>query len=372
MKPYLSKSLPVATRIAAAVAAVLAGSYSVSAQTSGAFTFANVGTGNSDALVGLSTSKTYLDAYNLNDTANLTINGVLFTGINGANPAVPGVFSTTGLTSVFNGGGTNPGGVLGTLTNKFVYGSLLVPEVYTYSNLVVGQTYVITYYNRSWEAAATSPTVGGRRMNLSAGGASTGTYSTYDEDNGATAQGSLNVLRYTFQATGTSQTITLTNLVSGTTEHNYGFTLEQTFNNNWTGGTSASTSTWSVAPPLIAGSNANFGAQPTPTTFDLDIPVTLGHVQFNGTNAWTITGANTLTLQADVGGAVSLSALAGSHTISPNITLASSSLLKLEPVMHLRAKHEGMEIISVLYYTLGVEPLGWQRSRPIPPTIPAT
>ena len=104
-------------------------------------------------MVGLSTTKTYLDAYNLGEAVNLTINGVLFTGVAGINPTVAGVFSTTGLTNAYPGGGTNPAGVLGSLTNKFVYGANSVAEVFTYSNLTVGQTYVVTFYNRSWDAS---------------------------------------------------------------------------------------------------------------------------------------------------------------------------------------------------------------------------
>ena len=97
----LSRSIhhAAALSFAAAVAAAFAGAPSASAQ-SGAFTISgNLGTGNSDALVGLSTTKTYLDAYNFGEAVNLTINGVLFTGVGGANPTVAGVFSTAGLVS---------------------------------------------------------------------------------------------------------------------------------------------------------------------------------------------------------------------------------------------------------------------------------
>ncbi len=315
-----------ALSLAAAVAAVLAGASSASAQSSGAFTISgSLGTGNSDALVGLSTTKTYLDAYNLGEAVNLTINGVLFTGVAGTNPLVTGVFSTTGLTAAYPGGGTNPGGVLGSLTNKFVYGSQT--ESFTYANLVVGQTYVVTFYNRSWDA------VPNRVQNLTASGASVGAAAAYDED-AAAGQGNLNLLRYTFQAASTSQTLSFVALVAGNTDHQYGFTLEQTFNNTWTGGANWTSSTWSggaAVAPNLAGSNANFTAQAAPTTIDLDANRTVGHIQFDGANAWTIGSAvaNTLTLQADIGGAATLSALSGSHTITPNITLSSPTLLKL-------------------------------------------
>src|SRR4051812_17352879 len=100
--------------LAAAVAAVLAGAHTASAQ-SGAFTFSgDLGTGNSDALVGLTTTKTYLGAYDFGITpGNVLVNGVQFTGIAGVNPTVAGVFSTTGLTNQHAGAGAVPGGQLG-------------------------------------------------------------------------------------------------------------------------------------------------------------------------------------------------------------------------------------------------------------------
>ena len=312
--------------LAAAVATVLA--RTASAQTSGAFTFSgDLGLGNSDALVGLSTAKTYVGAYNLGQAdGNVTINGVLFTGIPGTNPAAAGVFSTTGLTSQHPGAGAVPGGQLGVLTTAFVYGATTVPEVFTFNNLVVGQTYVVSFYSKAWDTGA-------RTQNLSAAGASVATTATYNQ-NTAPVVGSLNVLRYTFQAATPTQTLTFAQAVSGTTNHQYGFSLEQTFNNNWTSGTTWTTSTWTggaATAPNSAGSNANFAAQGAPTTIDLDANRTVGHIQFDGASPWTIssTGGNTLTLQTDVGGAATLSALSGSHTIAPNITLSSPNLLKL-------------------------------------------
>jgi fibronectin-binding autotransporter adhesin len=312
--------------LAAAVATVLAGSHVASAQTTGAFTFSgDLGNGDLDASVGLSTTKTYLDAYNLGTATNVIINGVTFTGVGGANPTAAG-FSTTGLPTV-GSGGTNPGGQLGVLTNTYVEGSGTTPEVFTFSNLTAGQAYVVSFYNKA-------SSTGTRVQNLSASGASVGTGS-YDE-NTASAEGNLNVLRYTFQAGSTTQTISFTAAAANPTspDRQYGFSLEQTFNNTWTGGNTWTTSTWTggaAVPPNSAGSNANFTAQAAPTTIDLDASRTVGHIQFAGANAWTIgnPGGNTLTLQADVGGAATLSALSGSHTIAPNITLASPTTLKL-------------------------------------------
>ncbi|MEK0448181.1 MAG: hypothetical protein RL088_449 [Verrucomicrobiota bacterium] len=106
----------------------------------GEFSAVNMGTGNSDTLVGLNANKTFLHAYNLNDTANVTVNGVTFTAVNGANPTVAGVFATSGLGSVYGGGGTNPAGQLGLITNKFVYGAGTTTQAVTLNNLTVGNT----------------------------------------------------------------------------------------------------------------------------------------------------------------------------------------------------------------------------------------
>src|SRR5215204_6528628 len=251
--------------LTAAVAAVLAGNRPASAQTSGAFTFSgNLGSGDSDALVGLSTSKTYVGAFNFGTGAgNVTVNGVTFVGVPGINPSVPGVFSTTGLANEHAGAGAVPGGQLGLVTTGFVYGNALTPEVLTYTNLVVGQTYVVSFYNKAWDT-------GLRVQNLTAGGASTATTFQYDQ-NTAPIVGSLNVLRYTFQAASTTQTLTFAPAVSGNTNHQYGFSLEQTFNNTWTSGADWTASTWTggaAAAPNSAGSNANFTAQAAPTSIN--------------------------------------------------------------------------------------------------------
>src|SRR6187431_1996272 len=137
--------------LTAAVAAVLASNRPASAQTSGAFTFSgNLGLGDSDAFVGLDTNKTYVGAYNFGIGAgNVTVNGVTFIGVPGTNPSVPSVFSTTGLTNQHAGAGAVPGGQLGLLTTAFVYGNAATPEVLTYTNLVVGQTYVVSFYSKA-------------------------------------------------------------------------------------------------------------------------------------------------------------------------------------------------------------------------------
>ena len=289
----------------------------------GEFSAVNLGAGNSDTAVGLSANKSFLHAYNLGEAVNVSVNGVSFTGVAGANPTVASVFSTSGLGNVYGGGGTNPAGQLGALTNKFVYGATTVAEVVTLSNLTIGNTYIYTLYTRSWEATA-------RAANMTATGASVtpGGFS-FNENVGATAQGDLVMMRYTFQATSTTQTISAAPAVSGTTIHMTAFTTENVFNNSWSSGTNWTTATWGgPGVPNSAGSNANFSAQGVPTSINLNANVTAGHVQFDGANAWTVSGSNTLNLQADAGGVSTISAKSGSHTISAPISLANN-LMKL-------------------------------------------
>ena len=281
----------------------------------GQFSWANLGTGDSDALVGLSAGKTYLENVNLLGGA-LTINSVPFTASTVNNPTGTGLGGTTwglaGLTATFGGGGTNPAGTLGTLTNDFIYGGN--PASLTLGNLTVGQNYILTFYCRSWEAA------GARTQWLSASNGPSGIY--YDEDYGATGQGSLGLLRYTFQATSPTQSVSIAPDVGGTTMHLYGFGTEHlTFDKSWTGGSDWTTATWSSAgAPNAQGANANFPTQGTPNAINLDANQTVGHLQFDGANAWTLAGANILTLQADAGAVSVLSVPTGTHTLSTAVT----------------------------------------------------
>jgi len=242
----------------------------------------------------------------------------LFTG-SGASPNPSGAgWGITGNTLAFGGGGTLPGGVLGGLTNKFIYGGQ--PEILTLTGLTVGETYVITFYNRSWEAA------GARVQSFTASGASTSATS-FDENIGAAGQGDLNLLRYTFQAGTDTQAISIAPANPLNTFHNYAFSNEQVFNNSWSAGSDWTTATWGTpGVPNSAGANATFAAQGAPTAINLDASQTVGHVQFDGAPAWTVStnNASTLTLQADVGGVSVLSAKSGTHTISAPVTFANN------------------------------------------------
>ena len=189
----------------------------------GIFTTAYLG-GNSanppdlDASIGLSTGKTYLTAVNFNGSA-VTINGVPFAASSGGNPSGTD-YSISGIPDTYSGFTSQVSGNLGTLLSSFIYGGS--PGEYNFSGLTPGQTYVITYYGVSFDPA------GERVQNLTTSDGATG---TYDVDMDAPAAGYANLLRYTFQATAATETITATPQVSGYTLHTYGLSMEQTFNN---------------------------------------------------------------------------------------------------------------------------------------------
>lgn len=95
-----------------------------------------LGTTDQTANVGLSSLKTYVEAIDLGDAGNTTVNGVVFTGsgILG-NPSGTG-WAITGTPSRNAGGGTLIAGSLGSLMNNFIYGGN--PEVLTLTGLTVG------------------------------------------------------------------------------------------------------------------------------------------------------------------------------------------------------------------------------------------
>ncbi len=130
------------------------------------------------------------------------------------------------------------------------------------------------------------------------------------------------------------KTITLTPQVAANTMHVYGFSTEQVFNNSWVSGAFTwGTATWldsatgTSVLPTYAGSNAYLTAQAAPTTITLDAAGdTVGHIQFDGTNSWTIAGSSLLTLQTDPGGVSVLSTLDGTHTIVAPVSMQNNVL----------------------------------------------
>jgi autotransporter-associated beta strand protein len=312
----------------------------------GIFSTTYLGAGKFDSTVGLSTSKTYLTAVNFNGGA-VTINGVPFAASSGGNPSGTD-FSISGIPDTYSGFGSQVQGNLGTLLSTFIYGGNNPSSVYTFSGLTPGQTYVVTYYTSSWEAA-------GARLQdvVTSDGGST----TYDVDMGAPGQGYGNLLRYTFVANAATETITGTPVNAGNTWHTYGLSLEQTFNNTTqpSGNSNWSALTWSTGTaPNGPDTNASFLAAAAPTTITLDTPVTLGYLQFAGSNSYLLSGANALTVQADAGGTALLNAMGGSHTISVPIVLNSNAAQLGSGTMTLSGAVSGSGGLSVNAGVLGL------------------
>ena len=311
----------------------------------GAFSASDpLGNGNLDASVGLSAAKTYTHAYNIRG-GDVTVNGVLFTGVDNFT-GVDGSFTMSGWSSIYgpdDGGRViGAGSGLNTLLSTFNYNGSM--NLLTLTNLVAGQTYILTFYNKAWLAAGNDRVL--------AVTSSSGAATTFDENMGGDVNA--NLLRYTFTASGDSEWVKFVTLISGTM-HFYGFTTEQAFANAWSGGADWTTATWGApGVPNGPGANAVFAAQGAPTAINLDGPVTVGHIQFDGANAWTVSGANPLTLQADVGGVSVLSTPSGSHTISSDITLNNDLMKEGVGSLTLAGTVSGSGAVSVNAGTLEI------------------
>ena len=213
--------------------------------------------------------------------------------------------------NAYGGGGTLPAGVLGTLDNVFIYGGN--PGKFYLTNLTAGQTYVLTFYARAWEGA------GARRQNITT---TSGASTMYDVDMNALVQGQANLLRYAFVASTNNEVLTITPQVAANTMHTYGFSTEQVFNKSWVSGANWTSATWSpTGGPNAPGANAYFTAPGSPTIITLDAAQTVGNLQFDGANAWTLARANILTLSPDVGAVSVLSTPSGTHSISAPVVL---------------------------------------------------
>ena len=108
-----------------------------------------------DATSGVDGSKTYTHAYNFGRSgASTTINGIPFTGRSGANPAVAGSFSTTGLPNVLPFDDVNHvTGASKVMATDFVYGGdgNNVVETLSINGLFAGGEYLATIYSVAWD-----------------------------------------------------------------------------------------------------------------------------------------------------------------------------------------------------------------------------
>lgn len=94
-------------------------------------------------------------------------------------------------------------------------------------------------------------------------------------------------------------------------------------------GTWSTASNWDPSSPNSSGIKAIFGGTITaPRTVTLDASKTVGKIEFNNAHAYTISGANTLTLSNGVL-AADITVFNGSHSIASNLALASSLELNI-------------------------------------------
>ncbi|MGA2656949.1 MAG: immunoglobulin domain-containing protein [Verrucomicrobiota bacterium] len=117
-------------------------------------------TGDTD--IGVDSTFFYTHAYSFANSANVTVNGVLFTGIPGVEPQVPGQFYTTNLSNTYGGDTGNAVDQTSTgwgIAQNFDYGGTLPVgdyEAITILGLTPGSQYVATIYSTAWDAASTN------------------------------------------------------------------------------------------------------------------------------------------------------------------------------------------------------------------------
>jgi hypothetical protein len=158
-------------------------------------------TGDEDS--GISSANTYTHAYNFGETASVVVNGVTFTGVGGANPAVAGRFSYTAPTVLTGNAQNNLAGSSRDLGNAFVYGSP-TPRL-TLEGLTPGAPYRLKLFG-----AGFGPNDGRRASTFMGGGES------LSVDENVLGQGNGIIVNYDFTATGTTEVIESRVLAAGT------------------------------------------------------------------------------------------------------------------------------------------------------------
>jgi len=97
-------------------------------------------------------------------------------------------------------------------------------------------------------------------------------------------------------------------------------------NGNWSTATN-----WSGGVPNVVGATAILGSIITqPRTVTVDVLITVGRIDFDDTNAYTVAGSNAITLDVTSGSA-QINVANGNHTISAPITLADDAVITVTP-----------------------------------------
>jgi beta-glucanase (GH16 family) len=111
----------------------------------------------------------------------------------------------------------------------------------------------------------------------------------------------------------------------------YSISLRPTWKNDQSGTWSDTTKWTDSISPNTAGADVLFGSAITqPRTVTVDSPKTIGRMTFDNSSAYTIGGAQTLTLNGG-GGVSQINVLNGSHTVSSPLFLQTSTAVTVTP-----------------------------------------
>jgi hypothetical protein len=100
--------------------------------------------------------------------------------------------------------------------------------------------------------------------------------------------------------------------------------------------------------PNCVDATANFSTNITaPSTVTMDSPVTLGTINFDSTQSYTLAGTGSLTLQVSSGKA-SINVLAGGHEISVPVVINSDTVISGSGTLDLSGGISGNHALTIL------------------------
>ncbi len=235
------------------------------APSSGAWT---VDAWNDDSTSGVDPTFFYTHAYAFNNSANPTINGVPFTGVPGASPAVSGRFSTTYFANATSRA-SNITGDSATMGDPFVYGGTVPAgafQIIDIQGLTPGTQYVATVFSYAFD----DPSLTIRWVTFSANG----DYLTVNQDQFGLNNGIRVSYRYTADTNG-SATIKISPInPANVSFHVCGFCNREAVSRD-------------VAPIINTPPLGTVVAPGLPVTFSVavqGIPAPTYQWRFNGTN----------------------------------------------------------------------------------------
>jgi hypothetical protein len=122
--------------------------------------------------------------------------------------------------------------------------------------------------------------------------------------------------------------------LGGSTNYHLDFVVSAppvpTWNVNANGNWSAA-GNWTGGVPNTVGARAVFGGVITaPRTVTVDSPITVGRIDFNSANAYTIAGTNPIALSTS-GAASQINVAAGSHAINTTVALSGDAAIDVTP-----------------------------------------